>query len=313
MSSEKTDIAKLFSCFEDCRFEQDGVEAWSARKLMPLFGYTNWQNFREAIKRAWESCQTSGSSDPAKNFLAGNATAVWHPGEVFTDVSKNPLGGRPSEDVILTRLAAYLVAMNGDPRKPEIAFAQHYFASATRTLEKLQQRMLEAERLIAREELTETEARFQAVLYERAVDGAGISRIRSKGDKALFGGHDTQTMKKKWGITAKSKPLADHAPEVVIRAKQLGSAITTHNVQSKDLRGEYPITAEHVENSRSVREMVKSRGIVLEDLPPAEDIKKVERRHATEVRELQAPEKPKSAKKAAKSKKKSQPTASQNQ
>ena len=299
MTAHKTEIAQLFSSFEEGRFEHDGAEAWSARKLMPLLGYTQWRNFREPLKRAWESCAASGI-DPEMNFLTGDGSQPWNPNEVFAEARKNPEGGRPSEDAILTRRAAYLIAMNGDPRKPEVAFAQHYFAAATRTLEKLQQRMLEAERLVARGELTETEAKFQTVLYERDVDGDGIGRIRSKGDYALFGGHDTMAMKRKWGITAKGKPLADHAPEVVIRAKQLSSAITTHNVQANDLRGESAICVEHVENNRSAREMVKSRGIILEDVRPEEDIKKVERRHAAEVKKLQGPDKPKARKTATK-------------
>ncbi len=292
MSSEKSEIRQLFTSFEECRFEHEGVEAWRARDLMLLLGYVQWRNFREAIKKAYDSCKSAGI-DPQLNFLIGDGEAGWSPEGVFADASKNPLGGRPSEDVILTRRAAYLVAMNGDPRKPKIAFAQHYFAAATRTLEKLQRRMLEADRLVAGGELTETEAKFQGVLFEHEVDGVGIAKVRSKGDQALFGGCDTATMKKKWGIIAKAKPLADHAPEVVIRAKQLSSAITTHNVQTNELRGETVICDEHVENNRSVRAMVKSRGIVLEGVKPEEDVKKVERRHAAEVKKLQMPDKPK--------------------
>ena len=296
MSSVKTEIVTLFVSFEECRFDHEGTDAWRARVMMPLLGYPRWREFRPVVERAWEACRAA-EIDPAKQFLTGDGLNPWDPGDqVFGVDPKNPQGGRPSEDVILTRRAAYLVAMNGDPRKPEIAFAQHYFASAARTLEKLQQRMLEAERLEARQELTETEARFQGVLFEHGVDGAGIARIRSCGDRVLFGGHDTTSMKRKWGIASKTKPLADHAPEVVIRAKQLGSAITTHNVQSNNLRGETPIRAEHEENNRSVREMVKSRGIVLEDLKAEEDIKKVERRHAAEIKKLQEPDKPKAAK-----------------
>jgi DNA-damage-inducible protein D len=297
MSSEKTEVAKLFQTFEDCRFEHDGVEAWRARDLMLLLGYPRWREFRPAIVRAWNSCK-SIDIDPERNFIAHADLAPWDPEEkVFGVDPKNPGGGRPSEDVILTRRAAYLVAMNGDPRKPEVAFAQHYFAAATRTLQKLQQRMLEAERIEARGELKETEARFQSVLFEHGVDGDGIKTIRSCGDQALFGGRDTRAMKQRYGIPSKSTtPLADHAPEIVIRAKQLSSAMTTHNVQTHELHGESAIRTEHVENNRSVREMVKSRGIILEDVPPEEDIKKVERRHALEVKKLQKPDKPKAKK-----------------
>jgi DNA-damage-inducible protein D len=216
---------------------------------MPRSGYERWENFREAIRRAWQSCESAGI-DPAVNSLIGDGSQPWNPaGEVFREATKNPQGGRPSEDVILTRRAAFLTVMNGNPTKPEIAFGQQYFAVATRTLEVIRQRVTEVARLQAREKLTETESRFQGVLYEHDVDGPGIARIRSKGDKVLFGGKDTKTMKEIWGVPA-SRPLADFAPEVVVIAKQLAAAITTHNVKTNDLYGEPAITAEHVENNR---------------------------------------------------------------
>lgn len=233
--STNTEVARLFASFEDCRFSHNGTDAWRARGLMPHLGYAKWQTFREAIRRAWESCQAAGI-DPSGQFLISDGVASWRPDEVFTETGKNPQGGRPSEDVILTRRAAFLVAMNGDPSKPEIAFAQHYFAASTRTLELIQQRLIETARLQAREKLTETESRFQGVLFEHAVDGPGISRIRSKGDEVLFGGNNTQQMKDKWAVP-KGRPLADFAPEVVNIARQLGAAITTHNVKANDLRG----------------------------------------------------------------------------
>jgi DNA-damage-inducible protein D len=255
--------------------------------MAPL-GYTTWdKGFREAIRRAWEACEAAGV-DPAANFFTGHGERPWRPtGEVIREASKNPLGGAPSEDVLLTRRAAYLVAMNGDPRKPEIAFAQHYFATATRTLEVIQQRIAETGRLAARQRLTETENRFQGVLFQHDVTGPGIGRIRSKGDKALFGGKDTDDMKKKWKAP-KNRPLADFGPEVALVAKQLGAAMTTHNVKRHDLRGEEEITIEHVQNNARVRTTLKDRGIVLETLDGEEDIKKVERRHASEAKKLTA-------------------------
>ena len=289
-----TQIARLFASFESCKFEFDGTEAWSARQLMPMLGYAAWQDFRNAVKRAWDSCNAAGL-DCAANFLVSDGSAAWSPAEVFRDAPKNPMGGRPSEDVILTRRASYLVAMNGDPRKPEIAFAQHYFASATRKLEAIQQRLVEAERMTARGELTETESKFQGVLFEHGVDGDGIGRVRSKGDRILFGGNSTADMKEKWGVPD-SRPLADFAPEVAIRAKQLGAAITAHNVRSNSLNGESAITVEHVENNRSIRQTLDARGIKLEQLMPEEDIKKVERRHASEAKKLVAPPKASSRK-----------------
>ena len=290
--SANTEVAKLFASFEDCKFDHQGTEAWRARDLMGGLGYLTWEGFRDAIERAWQSCAASGN-DPAINFLVGDGSKPWRPdGEVFRMNSKNPQGGRPKEDVILMRRGAYLVAMNGDPAKPEIAFAQQYFATSTRTLEVVQQRLSESARMKTREKLTETESRFQGVVFQHNVDGDGIGRIRSKGDEALFGGKNTQDMKDKWHVP-KGRPLADFAPEVVNIAKQLGAAITTHNVKANDMRGEDAITGEHVANNKMVRSGVKSRGIILEELEGEEDIKKIERRHASEAKKMTTPPKPK--------------------
>lgn len=293
------ELSQLFKSFEDCRFAHEGTEAWRARELMTLLGYEKWERFRGAIARAWESC-ASTKVDPAANFLTEDSKP-WSPGEVFPGAGKNPTGGRPSEDVILTRRAAYLVAMNGDPRKPAIAFAQHYFATATRTLEVLQKRLIEADRLTARGELTETENKFSGVLFEAGLNKDEVARVRSRGDEVLFGGNDTRTMKKKWGVP-ENRPLADFAPEVAIRAKQLSAAITSHNVKANDLSGEDNICDEHETNSHAVRDTVLSRGIVLEKLPPEEDIKKVERRHAADLRKLAKPDPKPKAKTASKAK-----------
>lgn len=287
MSSE---ISLIFKSFEDCCFEHDGAEAWRARDLMALLGYEKWERFRGAINRAYESC-AEAKVDPSLNFMVGDGSKPWAPDEVFPTSGKNPEGGRPGEDVILTRRAAYLVAMNGDPRKSAVAFAQHYFAAATRTLEVLQKRLIEADRLTARGELIDTENKFSGVLFEAGLDKDAVARVRSKGDKVLFGGNDTRAMKKKWGVPD-NRPLADFAPEVAIRAKQLGAAITSHNIKANDLSGEASICNEHQANNEAVRSTVKSRGIILENLAPEEDIKKVQRRHESEAKKLTSPDKP---------------------
>ena len=252
--------------------EGNNVEVWYARELQSQLGYARWENFVVAIGRAMESCKTLGISVD----------------DHFREVTKMvPLGSgseRPIQDFLLTRYACYLIAQNGDPKKEEVAFAQSYFAVQTRKAELIEERLNEIARLDTRERLRASEKQLSKNIYQRGVDDRGFGRIRSKGDQALFGGLSTEQMKKRLGI--KSGALADHLPTLTIAAKNLATEMTNYNVEQKDLHGEMSITAEHVQNNRSVRGMLGQRGIKPENLPPAEDIKKVERRVAKDEKNM---------------------------
>ena len=262
---EKGTITKLNQSFEEYAYEQDGVEYWLARDLQKLLDYTQWRNFLNAVDRAKESCKTTGEvvSDH------------------FADVSKMVKIGsgaeRKQDDIMLTRYACYLIAQNGDPKKEHIAFAQSYFAIQTRKQELLEERIQLMERLQAREKLAAAETDLSKNIYERGVDNKGFANIRSKGDGALFGGHNTSAMKRKLGI-AENRPLADFLPTITISAKQLATEITNFNVNKNDLKGENRITVEHVKNNKDVRTLLGKSGIKPEQLPAEEDIQKLKRR-----------------------------------
>lgn len=253
---------------------EDGtVEFWYARELMGCLGYTTWRRFKDAINRAMESCK-SAEIEVSDHF----ADAV-----KMVEIGSNAV--RDVDDIMLTRYACYLIAQNGDPRKEEIAFAQSYFAVQTRKQELIEERIAYIQRTEARGKLRESEKRLSQNIYERGVDDAGFGRIRSKGDQALFGGRSTQEMKEKFGVSDK-RPLADFLPTLTIAAKNLATEMTNYNVEEKDLKGEGAITTEHVQNNTTVREMLGIRGIKPEELPPSEDIKKLERKVKSQEKKI---------------------------
>ena len=258
------EIKQLFLLFEAAASELEGIECWSARELQVLLGYSKWENFEKVIQKARDACNNAGEE------------ILYH----FPDVRKTiamPKGAEKEiDDILLTRYACYLVAQNGDSRKEEISFAQNYFAVQTRRAEIVEQRILQFERVKAREKLSHTEKQLSGILYERGVDGKGFAIIRSKGDQALFR-LGTIQLKKKLGIPD-NRPVADFLPTISIKAKDLAAEMTGLNVQNKDLKGQNHIEKEHVDNNLAVRGMLIKRGIFPENLSPAEDVKKLQRK-----------------------------------
>lgn len=266
------EIKQLFQQFEAAAIDFKGIECWSGRELQKLLGYSKWENFEKVIDKAKGACRNAGE----------------HIEDHFPDVRKMvPIGSgaeKEIEDILLTRYACYLIAQNGDSRKEEIAFAQNYFAVQTRRAELVEKRLLEFERIKAREKLSQTEKQLSGILYERGVDSKGFAIIRSKGDQALFR-LNTLMLKRKMGVP-RNRPVADFLPTITIKAKDLAAEMTGLNMQSKDLKGQNAIEKEHVDNNLAVRNMLTQRGIVPENLPPDEDVKKLQRKLNADEKKL---------------------------
>ena len=272
---DKEVVVRLHAGFEDMvrTDPETGTEFWCARDLQFLLGYARWENFSKVVHKAITACQNSGYN-PRDHFLG-----------ITKMVELGSGAKREIEDIALTRYACYLIAQNGDPSKDEIAFAQTYFAVQTRKQEIIEKRLAEAERLSARHKLTQSEKALSGIIFERLGEGQSFAVIRSKGDRALFGGRTTQDMKDKLGVPAR-RPLADFLPTITIKAKDFANEITNFNIKENDLQTQWAISGEHVKNNEEVRKLLVERGIVPEQLPPAEDVKKVARRLASEQKKL---------------------------
>jgi len=261
---EKELIHSLMKNFEEFSNKtDDGVEFWLARDLQHLLGYTKWDNFQNVILKAKTACEVSGQNIS----------------DHFADVGKMVEIGsgaiKEVDDMMLTRYACYLVAQNGDSKKEQIAFAQTYFAIQSRKAELIEQRLLEYERVEARQKLAQTEKELSKVIYEQTGKNENFALIRSKGDQALFS-RTTAQMKEKWNII--NKPLADFMPTILLKAKDFATEITIYNAKEKNMSSEREISDEHITNNKAVRDTLLSRGITPEDIKPQEDIKKVERK-----------------------------------
>lgn len=253
--------------------EDSSVEYWFARDLQKVLGYNSWDKFQNVIQKAKTACEKSG------------VEVVDHFRQVGKMVQIGSEAMREIEDIMLTRYACYLIAQNGDSKKEQIAFAQTYFAIQTRKQELIEQRLELEDRLQARAKLKESETALSKNIYERGVDESGFGRIRSRGDTALFGGNTTQNMKDKLGVP-NTRPLADFLPTITITAKNLATEITNYNVKQKNLYGENSITSEHIQNNQSIRGVLGERGIKPEELPPAEDLKKLERKVKSDEKKM---------------------------
>ena len=265
---KKDIVYKLTENFEDFLHKtEEGVEFWLARDLQHLLGYGKWDNFQNVVSKAKTACELSGQDIS----------------DHFADVGKMvEIGSRAKkeiDDLMLTRFACYLIAQNGDSKKEQIAFAQTYFAVQTRKAELIEQKILELERVQARNKLAETEKELSHIIFEQTGGNQNFALIRSKGDQALFN-KTTQRMKDKWGI--KNKPLADFMPTILLKAKDFATEITIFNAKQQQMKTERQISKEHITNNKSVRNTLISRGIVPENLPPEEDVKKLERKLKSE-------------------------------
>jgi DNA-damage-inducible protein D len=268
-------LMQIQESLESIKKINNNLEYWSARDLMPFLGYSTWRQFFEVIEKAKEACKTSGNQ--VSDHFAG--------------ASKMVLTGSGAQrevvDFLLTRFACYLIAQNGDPRKPQIALAQTYFATQTRRQELMEERELQDKRLESRAKLKDTENKIEGTVYERGIrTGVEFGSFKNRHIEALYGGVSAIDLKKKKGIPP-TRALADFDTDVELRAKDFALSMTDHNIKQKNLRGHYQMTEEVVKNSKATRQTLLSRGIRPENLKAQADLKLVASRRSKELKAIE--------------------------
>ncbi|HOD80022.1 MAG: DNA-damage-inducible protein D [Planctomycetes bacterium ADurb.Bin126] len=266
--------------FEDSKkLNQHGAEYWTARELYPLLGYKQWRNFQKAIDKAITSCQQSGN-DPAHHFARARKMIV---------VGKG--AKRVGDDYELSRFACYLIAQNGDPRIPEIAEAQQYFAIQARRQEVTDALAADMERLELRKQTSEEFKALSGAAREAGVQDRMFGIFHDAGYKGLYGGLGNKQIKARKQIPAKEQ-LMDRMGTTELAANQFRMTQARDKLAREKVRDQQRAIQTHQQVGKEVRDAIKRIGGILpENLPPAEHIKQVEKRLANVPPKLQLEDK----------------------
>jgi DNA-damage-inducible protein D len=253
--------------FEDQKqVNEHGAEYWSARELQPLLGYDQWRRFEQAIKRAMDACKESGNEQDDHFAGAGK----------MMPLAKGAM--REVQDYFLSRFACYLIAMNGDPRKPEIALAQQYFVVQTRRKELDDQLAADRERLEMRKQTAEEFKALSSAAKQAGVQSRMFGVFHDAGYRGLYGGIGNEQIKKRKGIPAKEQ-LLDRMNATELAANQFRMTQAREKLAREGVRTEQQAIRTHEEVGKEVRDAIRRIGGTLpENIPPAEHIKHVEKR-----------------------------------
>jgi DNA-damage-inducible protein D len=266
-NSEDTTMIPGQLSFEDLKkVNQHGIEYWSARELQSLLGYSKWQRFENAIEKAIESCKQSGN-DPKHHF---------------TGAGKPIPGGKGSSQVVddyhLSRFACYLIAQNGDARKPEIAHAQKYFAIQTRRQELTDAAIADLERLEMRKQASQDFKALSGAARDAGVQNKMFGIFHDAGYQGLYGGLGVDAIKARKGIDPKEQ-LMDRMDRTELAANQFRMTQTRDKLQRENIKNQRDAIDAHEAVGKEVRAAIsKIGGTPPENIPPAEHIKKVEKR-----------------------------------
>ncbi len=278
--SEDT-IDTLLKAFEDAaRQTEDGNEFWTGRDLADLLGYADYRNFVGIVEKAKTACEAM-RLDPQNHFVD------------VTDMVEIGSGAKRQRDNIhLDRYACYLIAQNGDPRKKQISFAQNYFAIQTRRQEiadkegvNFDELSENQKRLYLRNQVVAENKRLMSAARASGVkSGADFGKFNNRGYQGLYGGRDKSDIQRYKGLPAKANIL-DHMGSTELAANLFRITQTEEKLRSRNIRDKESACNAHYEVGVKVRQTMRElSGIMPEDLPVAEDVKKIARQERKQQR-----------------------------
>jgi DNA-damage-inducible protein D len=248
------------------RINEHGIEYWSARDLQICLGYSEWRKFEATLKKGIQSCKQSGN-DPQYHFVGADKM-----------VSIGSRADRKVVDWHLSRFACYLIAQNGDPRKPEIAQAQKYFAIQTRRQELSDEIAADLERLELRKQASVEFKALSGAARDAGVQNKMFGLFHDAGYKGLYGGLGVDAIKARKGIDPKEQ-LMDRMNTTELSANQFRMTHTREKLKLENIKNQRDAMEVHEDVGKEVRAAIAKIGVAMpENIPPAEPIKNVEKR-----------------------------------
>jgi DNA-damage-inducible protein D len=239
-----------------------GVEFWRARELMPILGYARWENFSEAIARAIVAFDTA--QEPSTHHFRETTKMV----EIGSGSQ------RQVSDYFLTRPACYIIAMNGESSKPEIAEAQKYFAIQTRRMEKLERLISNQRRVMLRNRVKDRNLKLNSTAHQAGVKQFGF--FHGAGIQAMYEMR-LSDIKLQRGIGEKEDWLDRQGVEE-LAANEFRITQTDAKLRRESIKGERQAINAHAQVGGEVRQAIKRLGNTMpEELPAEPPIREIER------------------------------------
>lgn len=250
--------------FEDFK-NQNGITYWWASEFMLMLGYTDMKSFKKVIDRA------------TKAFISLN---IEHLDNIIRVT--RVVNGEEKIDYKLTRFACYLIAMNGDPKKPEVAMVQAYFATQTRQFELFIENQTDVERLLIRDEITEGNKSLSAVAKQSGVED--YARFQNAGYRGMYNMLNVQLAKRRGVDKAK---LFDTMGRTELAANLFRITQTEERIKSKNIHGQHQLEETHFTVGREVRNIIqKNVGCNPEALPQEQRLPEVKKALKKDFREM---------------------------